>query len=78
MPWGINQVEVINLAIFGFVIESRSLGLDRDATFTLNIHRIKNLGFHFTIRKAATKLNNAIGERRFAVINVGDDRKIAD
>ena len=78
MSRSINQVEVINFAVFGFVIECRSLGLNGDAPFTLNIHRIENLRFHFAIRKTATKLNNAIGKGRFAVINVGDDRKIAD
>ena len=78
MPWCINQVEVVNLAIFSFVTQSSCLSLNRDATFALDIHRIENLGFHFAIRKTPTKLNNAICERRFAVINVSDDRKIAD
>ena len=63
MPWGINQIDVVGFAVFRFITQRRSLGFDGDATLTLDIHRIENLGFHFTISKTAAELNNAISKR---------------
>jgi hypothetical protein len=34
--------------------------------------------FHLARRKPAGRLDQAVGERRFAVIDMGDDREIAD
>ncbi len=38
---------------------------------------VENLRLHFAIGKTSAAVNDAIGQRGFAVIDVGDDREIA-
>src|SRR5262245_23969788 len=75
---GIDQIELIHLPVLGFVIQRHALGLDRDAAFAFQIHGIEYLRFHFALFETAAQLNQAVGERGFTVIDVRDDRKIAD
>ena len=78
VPRGVDEVELVRLAVLGLVLERRGLRLDRDAAFALEVHAVQNLGAHFTVGEPAAALNQAVGERRFAVVDVGDDGKIAD
>ena len=54
------------------------MGLDGDAAFALEVHVVQKLCLHVAVGDGAGQLQNAVGERRFAVVDVGDDRKIAD
>ena len=63
MPWRVDQIEVVNLSVECFVFERSGLRLDGYPTLFFDIHRIKNLGRHFTVLQAATTLNQAICER---------------
>ena len=69
----IDQIQQISFAVFGFIVQCRSLRLDRDTAFTFQVHRIENLFFHFPVRQAAAHLDNAIGKRGLAMINMGND-----
>ena len=71
-------LEFVRLTVLGLVLERRGLRLDRDAAFALEVHAVEDLGAHFTVGEPAAALNQAVGERRFAVVDVGDDGKIAD
>jgi hypothetical protein len=42
------------------------------------IHRVEHLRFHFAVAKSAAQLNDAVGEGRFTVVDMGDDGKVAD
>ena len=44
----------------------------------LQIHGIQDLRLHLAGLEAAALLDEPIGQRRFAVIDVGDDGEIAD
>ena len=77
MPGCINKIELIHLSILSPILEGDALGLDSDPSFTLKIHRIEHLCGHLTLREAATVLNKAIGKRRLAVINMGNNRKVS-
>ena len=59
-------------------LEADVLRLDRDAPFPLDVHRVEVLGPHVPGVHGARQLQQAIGERRLAVVDVGDDRKVAD
>ena len=74
----VDQVEVVDLSVFGFVVQRSGLCLDGDAALFLDVHRVENLGFHFTRLESTTTLNQTIGQRGFAVVNVRNDRKISD
>ena len=52
--------------------------LDRDAALALEVHRVEHLRFHLARLQRAGDLEKAIGQRRLAVVDVRDDREIAD
>ena len=78
VPRSVDEVEFVDLAVLGLVLEGGGLRLDRDAAFTLEVHAVEHLGAHFAVGKTAAALDQAVGERRLAVVNVGDDREVAD
>ena len=52
--------------------------LDGDAAFAFEVHGVEHLGLHLTCREGAGQLQQAVGEGGFAVVDVRDDREIAD
>ena len=54
-------------------VEPHVLGLDRDAPLALEVHRVEVLGAHVAGVDGAGQLEDAVGERRLAVVDVGDD-----
>jgi hypothetical protein len=46
---------------------------------SLQVHGVEHLGFHFTRgRQATAHLDETVGQRRLAMVDVGDDGEIAD
>ena len=76
MPGRVDQVEVVDLPVFGLVLQRRRLRLDRDATLALDVHRVQHLGFHLAVRTGPATLNDPIRERALAVVDVGNDGKL--
>ena len=74
----VHQVQLIHLPVFGFVVEPDGLRLDRDATFALDIHRVEDLLLHIAVRNVAAELDQPVGKCRFAVVDVCNDREIAN
>jgi hypothetical protein len=74
----VDQVQPVRKSVARDVSERRRLRLDRDAALALEVHRIEHLGLHFAIGQSATALDEPVGKRRLAVIDVRDDREIAD
>ncbi len=74
----VDQVELIGLAVPRRVVEPHRIGLDGDAALALEIHRIENLIPHLAIRNGAAKLDQPVSQRRLAVVDMRDDREIAD
>jgi hypothetical protein len=54
------------------------VGLDGNAPFPLQIHGIEDLLSHLPLGKTAAELDQPIGQRRLAVVDVGDDGKITN
>ena len=54
------------------------MSLDGDPALALEIHRVEDLRLHLTRLERAGELEQAVGQRRLAVIDVRDDREIAD
>ena len=78
MPWRIDQIKNILLPVVRFVHGADRLGLDRDAPLPLQIHVVKYLILHLTAGQQARHLNDAVRQRRFAVIDMCDNTKIPD
>ena len=73
VPGRIDQVQL--MALPG---DAHRLGLDRDPPLALEIHRIEQLLAHVAVGDGVRELENPIGQGRFPVVDVGDDREVAD
>lgn len=51
---------------------------DRDAAFALDVHRVQQLIGHIALSHGARELKDTIRERRFAVVDMRDDREVPD
>ncbi len=78
MPRGIDQIKLINLSILRRVQHADSMSLDRDTALPLQVHRIQNLRLHFAHRQRPGQLQQPVGQRGFPVINVRNNREVAN
>ncbi len=74
----VDEVELIFMTVLRLVVQAHGLGLDRDAALTLEIHIIEDLVLHLALRQRPRALYQTIRDRRFAVIDMGDNREITD
>ena len=74
----VDQVEDVGLAVLGGVVQPHRVGLDRDAALALEVHAVEHLRRHLAHLQGAGDLEEAIGQRRLAVVDVRDDREITD
>jgi hypothetical protein len=77
VPRGVDEVELVLLALV-LPEDADRLGLDGDAALALELHRVEQLLAHLARRDGVGHLEDAIGERRLAVVDVRDDREVAD
>ena len=75
---GVDEVELIPLAVIGVVVEAHRPGLDGDAPLLFQLHVIQNLGFHLPLGDGGGGLQKAVGQGALAVVDVGDDAEVAD
>jgi hypothetical protein len=59
-------------------LERSGLSFDGNAALFFNVHGVQDLRFHFTLLQPAATLNQPIGKRRFAMIDVRNDGEISD
>ena len=69
---GVDEVELVHLAVLGGVVHGDGAGLDGDAAFPLDVHVVEDL-VH-----ALGQLEDAVGQGGFAVVDVRDDAEVAD
>ena len=75
----VDQVQLVGLPVVRRLVEhAHRLGLDRDPALALEVHRVEQLGAHRARVDRVGQLEDPIGQRRLAVVDVGDDREVAD
>ena len=74
----IDEVELIGLAIGGAIEQAHGLSLDRDPPLPLQVHRVEHLFLHIAAAHRPGQLEEPVGERRLPVIDMRDDREVAD
>ena len=74
----VDEVQLVGLAVVGGVAHAHGLALDGDAALALDVHGVEQLGLHVALGHRARKLQDAVRERGLAVIDVRDDREVAD
>ena len=78
MAGGVDEVQLVDLAVLRLVVQRDAVGLDGNTAFALQVHGVQYLGFHFASRQATAHLDETVGQRRLAMVDVGDDGEIAD
>ena len=74
----VNQIEVVNRSIARRIVQRSGLGFDGYPAFLLDIHRIEHLSLHLAFGQATAALDQAVSQRRFAMVNMRNDGKISD
>ena len=74
---GVDHVERVGLAV-ELPGHAHGLTLDGDAALALDVHAIEVLGAHVAVADDSGHLQHAVGQGRFAVVDVGDDAEVAD
>ena len=73
----IDKVQLVVVTVFRFVRNGNRLTFYRNAALALNIHVVENLVFHFALVDDVRFLNQTVGQRRFSVVDVRNNAKIA-
>ena len=78
MAGRVYEIELVVLPVRALVSEADGLRLDGDAALSFEVHAVEQLLNHFTLINCAGLLHEAVGERGFAMIYMGDDAEVAD
>ncbi len=74
----VDEVELVLLAVLGPVAHANRLGLDGDPALALQLHVVEELVLLLAVGDRPGLLEQPVGERGLAVIDVGDDREVSD
>jgi hypothetical protein len=74
----IDQVQLILLAVLARIVKPHGMRLDGDAALAFEVHRIEHLLHHFALGEGAGELKQPVSESRLTVVDMRNDREIAD
>ena len=74
----VHQVQHVGLAVERGVVEPHGLRLDGDAALALDVHRIEHLVVELAVGHRAAAHQQPVGQGALAMVDMGDDREIAD
>ena len=75
---GVHEIELVGPAVARGVGKANRLSLDGDAALALELHRIEELVAHLARTHAAAALDQPVGQGRLPMVDMGDDREVAD
>ena len=78
MARGVDQVELVGLAVVGLIAHGHGAGLDGDAALLFQLHVVQHLVRHGALVDAVGQLQHAVRQGGFAVVNVGNNAEISD
>ncbi len=73
----VDQVQDVIVSVRGGIFHAYRVRLDRDPALPFQVHIIQDLVGHFALRNGVREFEQAVGQRGFAVIDVGDDAEIS-
>jgi hypothetical protein len=74
----VDQVELVGDPVGRSERQAHALRLDGDAALLLELHAVEQLRLLLAIRDHAGDLEDAVGQRALAVVDVRDDAEITD
>ena len=78
MSRSVDKVQRIVFAVFGAVVHLDGVALDRYAALALEVHVVENLSLHIFRSHGGRALQKPVGQRRFAVVDMGYYAKVSD
>ena len=78
MARGVDEVESVDLAVSGGVLQRDGVGLDGDAPLPLQVHVVQNLRLHVPMSHRFRQLEQAVRQGGLAMVDVGDDAEVAN
>ncbi|MPN01890.1 hypothetical protein SDC9_149103 [bioreactor metagenome] len=78
MSGGIDQIELILLPVRRAIQHPHRMRFDGDAAFALQVHAVEQLLLEVAFVDGMGIFQKPVGQRRFAMVDVGDNRKIPD
>ena len=78
MAGRIHEVQLVELAVLRAVVQAHGLRLDGDAALALDVHAVEVLRAHVPCLDHPGELQHPVGQRRLAVVDVGDDAEVPD
>ena len=75
---GVDEVELVGLAVVGIVGDAHGVALDGDAALSLDVHGVEQLGLHVALLNRVGELENTVRDGRLAVVDVRNDREVAN
>ena len=78
MARGVDQIQRIRGPVRRAVVQPHGAGLDGDAALALEIHVVQDLILHHAHRHGVALLDQPVGKGGLAMVDMGDNGKIAD
>jgi hypothetical protein len=78
MAGSIDQVQLVLVPIASAVVKADGVRLDRNTPLALEVHGVEDLIGHFPFRKRTCNFQYTVGQGGLAVVNMGDNRKVAN
>ena len=78
MARGVDEVELVGVAVLGGVVELDGPGLDGDAPLLLQVHVVQQLGLHLPGGDGVALLDQPVGQGGLAVVDVSNDREVTN
>ena len=74
----VDEVQLVLVAVARLVEHAHGARLDRDALLALEIHRIEHLIGHLARAQGVRALQQAVGQRRLAVVDVRNNAEVTN
>ena len=74
---GIQQVELVGIAILGLVAHGHGVGLDGNPLLALQVHGVQELVLLVALADGIGKFQETVRQSGLTVVNVGNDGEIA-
>ncbi len=78
MPRGVDQIELVHAPVARMVVHAHRVQLDRDAALALQVHGVEHLLSHQALVQGARELDQAVGQGRLPMVDVGHDTEVAN
>jgi hypothetical protein len=78
MAGGVDQIQLVGLTVLCRIDHAYRVRLDGDPALAFQVHRVEHLRLHLSGAEGARQLEQSVGKGGFAVVDVRDNREIAD